>query len=250
MKKKIERQLVKIFNLKTLNFFGFLYGELKASKRSYSQYGEDLILLNFFERLGLNDGFYLDIGAYHPTFISNTHLLHTKGWNGVCVDLCEEKLKWFKYKRGSKVRTISAAISDNESGVEVSVFKHKRILSEIDTLNKEVAIRNKAELGYDFTEEKIVALNINDLLVKINRKIDFLNIDIEGVDHMVLASIDFNKFKPKVILFEDNENFGGSTGSISLLLKNGYKHLFSSGGSVAFYLADLFGNDFDAFQRR
>ena len=29
MKKKIERQLVKIFNLKTLNFLGFLYGELK-----------------------------------------------------------------------------------------------------------------------------------------------------------------------------------------------------------------------------
>jgi hypothetical protein len=64
---------------------------------------------------------------------------------------------------------------------------------------------------------------------------------------MVLSSIDFNKFKPKVILFEDNENFGGSAGSINLLLKNGYKHLFSSGGSVAFYLADLFGNDFDAF---
>ena len=57
MKKKIERKLVKIFNLKTLNFLGFLYGELKTSKRSYSQYGEDLILLNFFERLGLNDGF-------------------------------------------------------------------------------------------------------------------------------------------------------------------------------------------------
>lgn len=244
MKKKFERQLVKIFNLKTVNFLGFLYGELKARKRSYSQYGEDLIILNFFERLGLNDGFYLDIGAYHPSFISNTHLLHTKGWSGVCVDLCEEKLKWFKYKRGSKVQTISAAISNDESGMEVSVFKHKRILSEIDTLNKEVAIQNKEKLGYDFTEEKIVALNINDLLAKINRKIDFLNIDIEGVDHMVLGSIDFIKFKPKVILFEDNENFGGSVESVNLLLKNGYKHLFSSGGSVAYYLDDFSGNNF------
>ena len=61
---------------------------------------------------------------------------------------------------------------------------------------------------------------------------------------MVLGSIDFNKFKPKVILFEDNENFGGSAESINLLLKNGYKHLFSSGGSVAFYSADLLGNNF------
>ena len=78
-----------------------------------------------------------------------------------------------------------------------------------------------------YDEDKNQLIDIHDSEVepvKINRKIDFLNIDIEGVDHMVLASIDFKKFKPKVILFEDNENFGGSTGTISLLIKNGYKH--------------------------
>jgi hypothetical protein len=239
MKKKLELILVRIFNLKTLNFIGYLYGQLKGRKRSFSQYGEDLIVSNFFESIGLkNDGFYIDIGAYHPVFISNTHLLHTKGWSGLCVDLCDEKLKWFKYKRGSKVQTICAAISNGESDLKVPVFKHKRILSEIDTLNKQVALKNRTKLGYDFVEEELVSLNINDLLEKTNKEIDFLNIDIEGIDHLVLGSIDFNRFKPKVILFEDNEHFGGSTEIINMLLNNGYKHLFTSGGSVAFYLAD------------
>lgn len=240
MKRKIERIVVSTFNLKTLNFIGYLYGQLVGRKRSFSQYGEDLIILNFFERVGLkNDGFYIDIGAYHPTFISNTHLLHKKGWSGLCVDLCEEKLRWFKYKRGSKVQTVCAAISDGESDLKVSVFKHKRVLSEIDTLNKQVALQNKTRRGYDFVEEEIVSLNINDLIEKTNKEIDFLNIDIEGIDHLVLGCIDFNKFKPKVILFEDNENFGGSTETINMLLSNGYKHLFTSGGSVAFFLADI-----------
>jgi hypothetical protein len=240
MKKEIELQLVKIFNLKTLNFLGFIYGELKPRKKSYSQYGEDLVLLNFFKKIGVQtNGFYVDIGAYHPTLISNTHLFHTNDWNGVCVDLCEEKLKWFRYKRGSKVQTICAGVSDGESAKEISVFKHKRLLSEIDTLNKEVALENRLKLGYDFSEEKIFTLNINDLFTKIDRKIDLLNIDIEGIDYLVLGSIDFNKFKPKVILFEDNENFGGSAETVDMLSNNGYKHLFTSGGSVAFYLANL-----------
>jgi len=240
MKKKLERILVSTLNLKALNFIGYLYGQLKGHKHSFSQYGEDLIVLNFFERVGLkNGGFYIDIGAYHPTFISNTHLLHTKGWSGLCVDLCEEKLKWFKHKRGSKVQTVCAAISDGESDLKVSVFKHKRVLSEIDTLNKEVALQNRKKRGYDFVEEELVSLNINDLLKEVDKEIDFLNIDIEGIDQLVLGCLDFTRFKPKVILFEDNENFGGSTETINMLLNNGYKHLFTSGGSVAYYLTDF-----------
>ena len=35
-----------------------------------------------------------------------------------------------------------------------------------------------------------------------NQEIDFLSIDVEGLDFMVLISNDFKKYKPKVILIE------------------------------------------------
>jgi len=35
-----------------------------------------------------------------------------------------------------------------------------------------------------------------------NQEIDFLSIDVEGLDFMVLKSNDFEKYKPKVILIE------------------------------------------------
>ena len=52
---------------------------------------------NFFEtHIGLENGNYLDIGCYHPVGISNTFLLHKKGWQGVVVDIDDYKLKLFK----------------------------------------------------------------------------------------------------------------------------------------------------------
>ena len=44
----------------------------------------------------------------------------------------------------------------------------------------------------------------NDLLEQYvgDRKFDFLNIDIEGMDDRVLFSIDFHRFRPRVIAIE------------------------------------------------
>ena len=57
--------------------------------RSYSQLGEDLVILNHLERLGKNiksPGFYVDIGAFHPLDGSNTYKLYRNGSSGVVID--------------------------------------------------------------------------------------------------------------------------------------------------------------------
>ena len=53
-------------------------------RQSYSQNGEDRALLDLFP--ADFKGLYVDLGANHPYFISNTHLLYTRGWHGLCVD--------------------------------------------------------------------------------------------------------------------------------------------------------------------
>ena len=60
--------------------------------KSYSQYGEDLIIYDFFKHHFDIKGNYLDIGAFHPKMISNTHILHTLGWRGTVIDLDDFKL--------------------------------------------------------------------------------------------------------------------------------------------------------------
>ena len=54
----------------------------------FGNYGEDLILHRLFDRTYRN-GFYVDLGAYHPFRFSNTAYFYLKGWNGINVDANE-----------------------------------------------------------------------------------------------------------------------------------------------------------------
>ncbi|MGJ0607137.1 FkbM family methyltransferase [Cylindrospermopsis raciborskii] len=70
-------------------------------------------------------------------------------------------------------------------------------------------------------------------------KFDFINIDIEGLDLEVISEIDFSRFRPYVICFEcGRDGVFPPTEVANLLEKNGYRHLFSSGPSHAFALAN------------
>src|SRR5437868_840540 len=56
------------------------------AQRSWSQCGEDLILQYLLMVLGIKTPSYLDIGAHHPTYMSNTWLFYQQGGRGVCVE--------------------------------------------------------------------------------------------------------------------------------------------------------------------
>jgi hypothetical protein len=54
----------------------------------YSQAGQDEWVISH-----IKQGYYLEIGAYHPQLISNTYLLEQNGWEGLSIDIdnqCEE----------------------------------------------------------------------------------------------------------------------------------------------------------------
>lgn len=55
----------------------------KGVFRPYPQFGEDAVLNALFRN---RTGFYVDIGAYHPTPYSNTYALYRCGWKGIVVE--------------------------------------------------------------------------------------------------------------------------------------------------------------------
>ena len=59
---------------------------LPYSQLTYAQAGEDLILANLFYKLSIGNPSYLDIGANHPSYISNTYYFYLRGSRGVCVE--------------------------------------------------------------------------------------------------------------------------------------------------------------------
>lgn len=196
---------------------------LKPTARSYSQYGEDLIVATYFRMRGQSGGFYVDIGAFHPRKFSNTHLLHRAGWQGIAVDVDRRKLRAFEIARRGRVHAIHAAVAPT-AGVS-TLYKFDRIWSEIDTIDRKTAEQYRDASGVAFSTEVIRAVSINDVLSEAPR-VDFLNLDIEGIDVDVLERLDVARFRPRLICFEDESSY-----SCPFLDASGYFRLASTGGS-------------------
>jgi hypothetical protein len=58
----------------------------KFKKTSYSQSGEDVIVKFIFDCIGISKPTYLDVGAHHPYYISNTALFYESGSIGINIE--------------------------------------------------------------------------------------------------------------------------------------------------------------------
>jgi len=168
-------------------------------KFHYSQFGEDIILREILKK-EISNGFYLDVGCYHPKKFSNTYMLYKKGWSGINIDMEEDKISLFNMVRPRDLNVLSP-ISDKEE--EVTLYRYSKYGLE-STIDKKIASETTDSI-YDKTIIKTKTLN--DVLNKSSYKdtqIDVLSIDAEGMDFRVLKSLDIKKYNPKVIIIEDH----------------------------------------------
>jgi len=167
-------------------------------KKTYSENGEDLFILKYFKNL--NEGFYVDIGAYHPFFMSNTQLLFKKKWKGINIDINPTSIEIFNIARPNDYN-INAAVSNK--GKKYINYYTKNMINLLSTTLIKTA--ETAFLNNDFNTYKTRCHKLNDIIYKTkfkNRKIDFLNIDTEKSEVDVLKTLNFNKYKPKLICVE------------------------------------------------
>lgn len=170
---------------------------------SYSQEGEDLILKRF---LGdIKNGFYVDIGAHHPFRFSNTYLFYKEGWQGLNVDAMPASMNAFKKFRPRDIN-VEIPVSDKKQVLAYHIFNEPAL----NTFSIEEA-RKKNGLG-DYKILEVINLEtfpLSDILDKYlpaNRVINFLSIDVEGLDFDVLRSNNWEKYQPSIILIESLRN--------------------------------------------
>ena len=165
-------------------------------RKSYAMDGEDLAIDLFNKKR--DKGFYVDIGAHHPIQRNNTHLLFKKGWEGVNIDINQFSIDLFNFLR-PKDLNLQIAVSDKEG--EASFFYQKKF-SQLNTTDKGVA---KENFQGNFQEKKVKCQTIQNILDNSkykNKKIDFLNIDIEGAEMKVLNTLNFEIYDPSLICIE------------------------------------------------
>jgi FkbM family methyltransferase len=186
-----RRKLVDIYNN---SIYGF-------SIKSYSQEGEDMILKRIFDRK--KEGFFVDVGAYHPKKYSNTFYFYKLGWSGINIDAMPGSMKIFNKARPRDIN------------LEMPVSSKKQILTyyafnepALNSFNKELSYERNGKDGYRIIFEKeIETLTLSDILDKYLpttiKEIDFMSIDVETLDFDVLKSNDWKKYNPLIVLIED-----------------------------------------------
>ena len=186
---KIKRKIHILQNIYLKNKYLF-------PRKTYSMDSEDLAIIQYIEKK--DKGFYVDIGAHHPTQRNNTHLLFKKGWEGVNIDINEFSIDLFKYLR-PKDLNLQIAISDKDGEV---TFYYQKNFSQLNTTDIEIA---KENFNNNFKKKIIKCKTIQKILDESkfkDKKIDFLNIDIEGAELKVLNTLNFQIYDPKVICIE------------------------------------------------
>ncbi|WP_415314766.1 FkbM family methyltransferase [Candidatus Pelagibacter sp. Uisw_137] len=184
--------------LKYLKFLYFIFYRSKIffPKKSYSLFQEDLFIKKYFKKK--TKGFYIDVGCYHPLDGNNTHLLHTKGWNGINFDINLYSIKLFNFLRKKDIN-IHSGISKKKD--KLTMYYRKEI-NMLNTLDKRIA---KIHFRNGFKKRNVQVNTLNYFISKYFKKlekIDFLNIDVEGGELNVLKSLNFNDYKPQLVCIE------------------------------------------------
>jgi FkbM family methyltransferase len=172
------------------------------SVRSYSQEGEDMILGRIFD--GVNNGFYIDVGAHHPMRFSNTYAFYKKGWRGINIEAMPESMRAFRKTRPRDIN-VEAAVALNHGELTYYVFNEPAL----NTFNGNTA-RERTTAKYRVVKElSIHARPLSEILgehVPENQKIDFMSVDVEGLDLEVVRSNDWQMFRAKYVLVESYEH--------------------------------------------
>ena len=102
-------------------------------KKTYSMDGEDLIIFDYFKNK--KEGFFIDVGCYHPIHRNNTFLLYKKGWRGINIDIHSFSIDLFNYIR-TKDLNYNFAVSDKN---ETLNMYYQKELSQLSTIEYEQA---------------------------------------------------------------------------------------------------------------
>lgn len=165
---------------------------------SYAQNYEDVVLWRALQ--DVRDGFYIDIGAAHPTIFSVTNAFYERGWHGINIEPTAEYFGALAAARGRDVN-INALIGERPGIVTFYEFASLGL----STMNVAIAQRHM-DAGIDHRTISMPVLTLASVCeTRGMQPIHFLKIDVEGAEREVLLSMDFARYRPWIVVIEATE---------------------------------------------
>lgn len=191
-----------------------------------SQQEEEQLVREFFA--GESSGFFVEVGANHPTYASQTWHLEQAGWTGVLIEPQPDLAAFLVTAR--KARVFAAACSSPENAGRSLPLHVDGAMSALDHDRMAPGSRTAYVV-------MVPARTLDDILEEAGAPapIDLLSVDVEGHEIEVLRGFDFAQWQPRLILVEDHV---GSLRTHRLLTDRGYRLIRRVGNNGWYVPAD------------
>jgi len=164
---------------------------------SYAQNFEDIMIARLFS--AEHRGFYVDIGAAHPEFLSVTCHFYKQGWSGINI---EPTSQFYPLLRDARPNDLNLNCAIGEKAGRAAFYEISGF-AENSTLNAAVA-DTLASTNLASTPHEVEVIRLDtlcDLHVQ-DKTIDFMKIDVEGGELGVIRSGDWNRYRPRLLIVE------------------------------------------------
>jgi FkbM family methyltransferase len=155
-------------------------------------------------------GFFVEVGAFDGESFSNTSCLADHGWKGIYIEPIELHYNaCMNRHKHNDVNVVQCSIGVEEGEIDIFVG------GPLTTSDPE-QVKRYSEIDWakhiPFSRGKCEQMKLDSLLehFKVNQGFDILGVDVEGKEHDVFNSFTLEKWKPKMMIVEledEHESF-------------------------------------------
>lgn len=164
-----------------------------------AQEGEDALLKRLLKWHYNNPGFYVDVGAHHPTRFSNTYHYYLKGWRGINIDPIPGGMKLFDEQRPDDIN-LEMGIANQGGELTYTVFKEPAF-NTFDLGSVAYAETRTEKVGEHQITVKPLSVVLEEYVPE-EKPITFMSVDVEGFELSVLQSNNWQKYRPMFVIAE------------------------------------------------
>ncbi len=144
---------------------------------------------------GTERGFFVEVGANDPRWISQTFAMEQRGWTGVLVEPQPDLADALRHERSAQVFAVACS-SCADAGSELTLH----LAGPQSSFNRAL---NSGDVKPHGTIS-VPVRTLDDILIEVGAStIDFVSIDVEGHELQVLDGFDLERWRPRLLVIED-----------------------------------------------
>ena len=190
---------------------------LTVSRFKNAEHNEQELIRQFFGNKP--DGFFVDVGANEPVYLSQSWHLEQLGWRGIMIEPLPAYCDQLRTQRTNPVVQVACSSPENH-GQTLKLL----VAGGHSTLNAAPIALGTESREYADVMCRTLDSTLQDCNVPVN--FDFVSIDIEGHEMEMFKGFTLRRWLPKLVLLEDHvtshdkHNFMTSCG-YQLILRTG-----------------------------